>query len=59
MDRASAERAKAVAESAREQEWTNPSFAKDLPLGSQRLDPIHPFPQPRPKDVQKGEAFGK
>ncbi len=45
--------ARRVAEEAREAEWREPSFLKELYLGSFRLDLIHPFPgtsdPPRPE----------
>ena len=34
-----------------------PSFAKELFLGRLRLDLIHPFPRPKPEDVERGERF--
>ena len=37
--------ARQVAEAARETEWDQPSFAKELYLGRFRLDLIHPHPQ--------------
>jgi alkylation response protein AidB-like acyl-CoA dehydrogenase len=49
--------ARAVAEAARETEWRNPSFAKELYLGRFRLDLIHPHPTSDPADVAAGEAF--
>jgi alkylation response protein AidB-like acyl-CoA dehydrogenase len=49
--------ARQVAEAAREQQWHKPSFAKELFLGRLRLDLIHPYPQPEPEAVAKGEAF--
>ncbi|MFC4030580.1 acyl-CoA dehydrogenase family protein [Streptomyces polygonati] len=49
--------ARQVAEAAREQGWQKPSFAKELFLGRFRLDLIHPYPQPEPEAVAKGEAF--
>jgi alkylation response protein AidB-like acyl-CoA dehydrogenase len=54
---ASAEDARAVAEAARETEWDRPSFAKGLYLGSFDLSLIHPWPQARADDVERGEAF--
>src|SRR5688572_32936869 len=36
--------ARAVAEAAREQEWTAPSFVRELFEGRLRMDLIHPFP---------------
>ncbi|MGI8874154.1 MAG: acyl-CoA dehydrogenase family protein [Egibacteraceae bacterium] len=49
--------ARAVAEAARESEWRQPSFGKELFLGRLRLDLIHPHPRQQPEDVAKGEAF--
>ncbi len=49
--------ARQVAEAARETSWTRPSFAKGLYLGNFDLSLIHPHPQPRPDDVERGEAF--
>jgi alkylation response protein AidB-like acyl-CoA dehydrogenase len=49
--------ARAVAEAAREQVWTRPSFAKELYLGRLRLDLVHPHPRPTAEDLQRGEAF--
>ena len=46
-----------VAESAREQEWTRPSFGKELFLGRLRLDLIHPHPHPSDEQRRRGEAF--
>jgi alkylation response protein AidB-like acyl-CoA dehydrogenase len=46
-----------VAESAREAEWTLPSFGRELFLGNFRLDLIHPQPQPDAAAVEKGERF--
>src|SRR5215212_7133682 len=49
--------AREVAEAAREQEWTLPSFGKELFLGNFRLDLIHPQPRLDPQAVEKGERF--
>ena len=49
--------ARAVAEAARETEWTRPSFAKGLYLGRFDMDLIHPHPVPAPKDAAAGDAF--
>ncbi|TQS93285.1 acyl-CoA dehydrogenase [Arthrobacter sp. TS-15] len=54
---ATAEEARAVAEAARETEWNRPSFAKGLYLGSFDLSLIHPWPQAKTEDVQRGEEF--
>jgi alkylation response protein AidB-like acyl-CoA dehydrogenase len=57
MGQISAERSRQVAEDARQREWVLPSFAKELFLGRLRLDLVHPFPKPKPEDVEKGEGF--
>ncbi|MEY2404261.1 MAG: hypothetical protein QOD38_1812 [Acidimicrobiaceae bacterium] len=49
--------ARQVAEAARETEWTQPSFGKELFLGNFRLDLIHPQPKQDPGAIAKGEAF--
>ncbi|UKA58502.1 acyl-CoA dehydrogenase family protein [Arthrobacter sp. FW306-2-2C-D06B] len=49
--------ARAVAEAARDTEWNRPSFAKGLYLGDFDLGLIHPWPQPRAEDVERGEEF--
>ncbi|HET6634381.1 MAG TPA: acyl-CoA dehydrogenase family protein [Streptomyces sp.] len=49
--------AREVAEAAREQDWHKPSFAKELFLGRFRLDLIHPYPEPDPDEVRRGEDF--
>lgn len=54
---ATAEEARAVAEAARETEWNRPSFAKGLYLGSFDLSLIHPWPQAKTEDVERGEEF--
>jgi alkylation response protein AidB-like acyl-CoA dehydrogenase len=54
---AGAEQARAVAEAAREQEWTAPSFVRELFLGRLRLDLIHPYPEPDPEDEQRARPF--
>ncbi len=38
------EQSRQVAEEAREKEWKQPSFLKELFLGSLRLDLVHPYP---------------
>ena len=40
--------ARKVAEAARETDWTQPSFGKELFLGNFRLDLIHPQPKIAP-----------
>ncbi|MGH9047497.1 MAG: acyl-CoA dehydrogenase family protein, partial [Acidimicrobiales bacterium] len=54
-----AHEARRVAEAAREQEWTQPSFAKELFLGNFRLDLIHPHPRPDDTERENGESFLK
>ncbi|MGO4586142.1 acyl-CoA dehydrogenase family protein [Arthrobacter sp. 2RAF6] len=49
--------ARAVAEAARDTEWNRPSFAKGLYLGDFDLGLIHPWPQARAEDVERGEEF--
>src|SRR5207302_1511090 len=46
-----------VAESAREQEWSRPSFGRGLFLGRFDLGLVHPYPRQTPAAVEKGEAF--
>jgi len=53
----SAEEARAVAEAARETEWTSPSFVRELFGGKLDLDLIHPFPAPDPADLAKAAPF--
>ncbi|HHU40159.1 MAG TPA: acyl-CoA dehydrogenase [Propionibacterium sp.] len=53
----SAREARKVAEAAREQTWTKPSFGKELFLGRLRLDLVDPWPTPTPEDRQRGEDF--
>jgi alkylation response protein AidB-like acyl-CoA dehydrogenase len=49
--------AREVAEAAREQEWTRPSFAKELYLGRFDLSLIHPHPRGGADDQRRGEEF--
>ena len=53
----SEEESREVAEQARETEWTNPSFVRELFLGRFRLDLIHPYPEQTPEDRRKTDAF--
>ncbi|HTZ07874.1 MAG TPA: acyl-CoA dehydrogenase family protein [Acidimicrobiales bacterium] len=57
MSSASEREARQVAEAAREQEWTRPSFGKELFLGRFRLDLIRPHPRPSEEERRRGEAF--
>ena len=49
--------ARAVAEAARETQWDQPSFVKELFLGDLRMDLITPFPEPDPAEDAKGRKF--
>ena len=49
--------ARAVAEAARETEWTAPSFVRELFDGRLRLDRIDPFPAPTAEDLARAEPF--
>jgi alkylation response protein AidB-like acyl-CoA dehydrogenase len=49
--------ARAIAEAARESEWTRPSFAKGLYLGKFDLALIHPHPRGAADDIARGEEF--
>ena len=48
---------RAVAEAARESDWSRPSFAKGLYLGHFDLDLVHPHPRATPEDQARGEEF--
>ena len=49
--------ARAVAEAARETEWTKPSFVRELFLGRLRMDLIDPLPAEDPQERARGEEF--
>ena len=49
--------ARKVAEAARETEWREPSFGKELFLGRLRLDLVHPHPVPDPDEAARGAQF--
>src|SRR3989441_8611863 len=53
----SADEARAVAEAAREQQWTAPSFVRDLFLGRLRMDLIHPYPLQDPAEAERARPF--
>ena len=53
----SEEEARQVAESARETEWSAPSFVRELFLGRLNLDLIDPFPQPDPEEQKRAAVF--
>jgi alkylation response protein AidB-like acyl-CoA dehydrogenase len=54
---ASEQEAREVAEAAREKEWQAPSFVRELFEGSFRLDLVHPFPAPDPRDLERARPF--
>lgn len=49
--------ARAVAEAARETEWTSPSFVQRLFSGSFQLELIHPYPAPDPEEEERARPF--
>ncbi len=49
--------ARAVAEAARETEWTKPSFVRELFLGKLRMDLLYPLPASEPEEQRRGEDF--
>jgi alkylation response protein AidB-like acyl-CoA dehydrogenase len=49
--------ARDVAESARESEWSGPSFVRELFLGRFRLDLIHPHPAEDPEEEARARPF--
>src|SRR3954471_24449455 len=51
------EQSKQVAEASREADWKQPSFGKELFLGSFRPELIFPQPEPPPEMTAKGDAF--
>ncbi|MGA5763003.1 acyl-CoA dehydrogenase family protein [Nonomuraea bangladeshensis] len=51
------EESRAVGEQAREQEWTRPSFGKQLFLGDFRLELVHPAPALPDEAAKRGEEF--
>src|SRR5260370_788268 len=53
----SADEARDVAESAREQDWAAPSFVRDLFLGNLRMDLIHPYPEQDADEVARAKPF--
>ena len=54
---ASEKEARDVAESARESEWSGPSFVRELFLGRFRLDLIHPHPAQDPSEEARAKPF--
>src|SRR6266481_851055 len=53
----SAEEAREVAEAAREEQWTSPSFVRDLFLGNLRMNLIHPYPEQDADEVARAKPF--
>ncbi|HTH64155.1 MAG TPA: acyl-CoA dehydrogenase family protein [Gemmatimonadales bacterium] len=53
----SADEARAVAEAAREEQWSAPSFVRDLFLGKLRMDLIHPYPLQDPAEAERAKPF--
>jgi alkylation response protein AidB-like acyl-CoA dehydrogenase len=49
--------AREVAEQAREAQWRQPSFGKELFLGRLRLDLVHPHPSGSTEAAERGSAF--
>ncbi len=49
--------ARAITEAARETAWDRPSFAKGLYLGNFDLSLIHPWPEAKSEDVERGDEF--
>jgi alkylation response protein AidB-like acyl-CoA dehydrogenase len=49
--------AREYAEQAREAQWRQPSFGKELFLGRLRLDLVHPHPSGSVESAERGEAF--
>src|SRR5687768_11182625 len=49
--------ARDVAEAARESEWREPSFVRDLFLGSYRPELIHPHPEDDPAEVARAKPL--
>ncbi len=53
----SVDEARAVAEAARETDWTAPSFVRELFAGRLPLHLVHPFPAPSAEEVAKAAPF--
>ncbi|WP_018602547.1 acyl-CoA dehydrogenase family protein [Mycobacterium sp. 155] len=56
-DEVNERQARQVAEQAREAQWHQPSFGKELFLGRLRLDLVYPHPRGPAETTQRGEAF--
>src|SRR6266576_1875264 len=52
-----AEEAREVAEAAREEQWAEPSFVRELFLGNLRMDLIHPYPEQDPDEIARAKPF--
>ena len=50
--------ARQVAEQAREAQWRQPSFGKELILGRLRLDLVHPYPRGSAEATERSESAG-
>jgi alkylation response protein AidB-like acyl-CoA dehydrogenase len=53
----SEQQARQVAEQAREAQWRQPSFGKELFLGRLRLELVHPHPSGSVEASERGDAF--
>jgi alkylation response protein AidB-like acyl-CoA dehydrogenase len=49
--------AREVAEAAREHDWQAPSFVRQLFEGNFQIGLIHPYPEPKPEDVERARPF--
>jgi alkylation response protein AidB-like acyl-CoA dehydrogenase len=56
-EKVSERQAREVAEQARETQWRQPSFGKELFLGRLRLDLVHPHPSGSVEAAELGQAF--
>ncbi len=56
-EQVSEQQARQVAEHAREAQWRQPSFGKELFLGRLRLDLVHPHPSGSAEAAERGGAF--
>ena len=56
-EQVSEQQARQVAEHAREAQWRQPSFGKELFLGRLRLDLVHPHPSGSAEAAERGAAF--
>jgi len=57
QEQATEQEARDVAEAARESDWTEPSFLRELFLGRLRLDLIHPFPPENEAETENARPF--